>query len=345
MPAAVADVGAPTITSPDTVYGPGAGHLDQEGIGGNPYPYGECTYFVWQYYYDTQGVRLPNDLGNATDWVDAAHREQWPVDGQPLPGKTVCWSGARYPPFGHVAVVHQVHGDGSFDVLEMNFTYYARERPELAGKIDLRTVTSQDGIQGFITPGGTSIAGGDPQSANALSALAAPFTSIGDAIRQAGLHLEAQAMTAEHKALAMGQVALGTLVTGGGLTLGVLTVYGRGRPGAGADRLGRRLRRTRRAIAPRQPSPIGRRTYTETERRWLSPAMRQELAATEAPPARAPNPPTSRPADSASALRAEIRAARAARAAANRAGGKGWVEATVRLRTAENRLRALQGGR
>jgi surface antigen len=282
MANAVADPAQASITSPDTVYGPGSGHLGESGIGGNPYPYGECTWYVWQFYADTQGIRINGQLGNATEWVTSAHREQWAVDDQPVPSKTVCWSAARYPPFGHVAVVWKVNGDGSFDVLEMNFTYYADQHPQLAGKIDLRTVTSRDGIQGFITPTGVTAASQDGPQNDLLASLATPFTSIGDAIRQAGLYLEAEAMTAEHKAVAMSQVALGTVLGGGGVALGVLTAYGRGRPAAGASRAQRQLGRTRRAIAP-APSPIGRRSYTETERRWLGPRRTRELAEHAAP--------------------------------------------------------------
>jgi len=282
MPSVIGDVATASITSPDTVYGPGQGHLHDIGIGGNPYPYAECTYYVWQYYHDLQGVDINGQLGNATDWVNSAHREQWAVDDQPLEAKTVSWSAARYPPFGHVAVVDQVNGDGSFDVLEMNFTYYADEHPELAGKIDRRTVTDRRGIQGFITPTGvTAVSGG--QQNDVLAALTAPLSGIGDAIRQAGLYLEAELMTAQLKATAMSQVAIGTVIGGGGLTLGALTAYGRGSPGAGAARVGRRFQRVRRTVAP-QPSPIGRRSYGETEQRWLSPRVRRQLAARQAQP-------------------------------------------------------------
>src|SRR5215472_59088 len=278
MANATADgAGAASITSPDTVYGPGQGHLHELGIGGNPYPYAECTWYVWQYYHDTQGVDINGQLGNATDWVTSAHREQWPVDDQPLEAKAVSWSAARYPPFGHVAVVDQVNGDGSFSVLEMNFTYYADEHPQLAGKIDRRTVTDKSGIQGFITPTGVKVTSGG-EGNDVLAALATPFQSIGDAIRQAGLYLQAEMMTAQLKATAMGQVAVGTVIGGGGLTLGLLSAYGSGSPGAGAARFGRRFQRVRRTVAPRQPSPIGRHTYGETEQRWLSPRMRRELA-------------------------------------------------------------------
>jgi surface antigen len=272
----VLDPPASSITSPDTVYGPGAGHL-HESIGDNPYPYGECTWYVWQYYHDTQQVNINGQLGNATDWVNSAHREMWAVDDQPLQAKTVCWSAARYPEFGHVAVVDQVNGDGSFDVLEMNFTYFADEHPELAGKIDRRTVRGRDGIQGFISPTGVRTTSGAP-AGDLLSTLGGPLGSIGDAIRQAGLYLEAEMMTAQLKASAMGQVALGTLLSGGGLALGAFSAYGGGQPAVGARRLGRRFRRVRRSIAPRPESPIGRRSFGETEQRWLSPRERRALA-------------------------------------------------------------------
>lgn len=259
------------ITLPDSIYGPGgAANFNAIGIGGNPYPYGECTWFVYQYYHDLQSVDIPGNLGNATDWVNSAHHNQWVVDNSPVPGKAVSWSAAKYPPFGHVAVVSQLNGDGSFDVLEMNFTYYASDRPELAGKIDQRTVRDQAGIQGFITPTGVTASTGNSNS-DLLAAISQPFTSVGDAIKQAGLFLQAEAMTAEHKLQSMAAVGLGTVMAGGGVVLGGLTLAGRGDPSRGLNRAKKGLKRTRRRIVgPSGNSPIGRRSYGTAEQQWLS---------------------------------------------------------------------------
>ncbi len=338
-----------SITDCDSTYGPGAGHLDQQGVGDNPYPYGECTWYCWQYYHDLQGVNIHGQLGNAADWVNSAHREQWAVDQLPAVGKTVSWSAAKYPPFGHVAVVTGINADGTFTVTEMNFTYYARDKPELAGKIDCRVVKDKDGVQGFITPTGVRV--GESNAGAGNDALTIPLTSIGDAIRTAGLHIQAAAMTAELKAVCMGEVALGTVIGGSGLTLAALTAYGGGRPGAGYSRAAAGVRRGVRRVRSSQtplvgePGPRLRKGYTETEQRWLSPAETRALRERAIATARAgPAPASTAPAAAASPetqLRAEIRSAQAARQAAGR-GGRGWTEATVRLRTAQNRLATLR---
>lgn len=271
-----------SITDPDSVYGPGAGHFDQIGIGGNPYPYGECTYYCWQFYHDTQQLDINGQLGNATQWVDSSHREQWTVDDQPVAGKAVSWSDVKYPPAGHVAICSGVNGDGSFDVLEMNFTYYAREKPLLAGKIDRRTVRDRDGVKGFITPTGAQVSNQAPGN-DLLAALNTPLTSIGDAIKQAGLYLQAEAMTAQTRLLSMGQVGVGTVVAGGGLALGGLTLAGAGSPARGYGRARTRLRRGRRQlVGPRPPSPIGQRTLRPAEEQWVPRKTLQEAVETRA---------------------------------------------------------------
>lgn len=274
------------IQTPDSVYGPGAGHLHEIGLGGNPYPYGECTYYVWQFYKDTQGIAIHGQLGNATEWVNGAHREQWAVDDSPQVAKTVCWSAARYPEFGHVAVCVQLNQDGSFDVLEMNFTYFADSNPRLAGKIDRRTVKGRDGILGFITPTGATVGQGGTNDAGPLAALAAPLTAIGDAIRSAGLYLEAQALTAELQTKSMAQVALGSTVAAGGLGLGAFTVAGRGSPSRGLARARRRLQRplqrARRTVAPSPAAPPTRRSLRPSEEAWVGRRAREELIAASA---------------------------------------------------------------
>jgi len=265
------------ITDCDQVYGPGSGHLHDK-VGDNPYPYGECTWYCWQFYKDTQGLTLPGALGNGTDWVASAHRLQWTVTTTPQENTIVSWSAARYPIFGHVAVCTGVDAGGTgFWVKEMNFTYYADEHPNLAGKIDCRHVTSVDGIQGFILPQGAQAgasAGGTGGPADLLSALETPLTSISKAINQAALLVEAEAMTARSKAISVAQMGAGGLVMAGGTTLAVLSTVGGGNPHAGAQRGAqlvtrgaRRLRRVRQA--PTGGAPGGR-ALTAAERSWLA---------------------------------------------------------------------------
>lgn len=265
-----------SITDCDSVYGPGSGHLHDK-VGDNPYPYAECTWYCWQFYKDTQQVTIPGALGNGTDWVASAHRLQWQVTMNPQENTIVCWSAVRYPAFGHVAICTGVDSGGTgFWVKEMNFTYYADENPQLAGKIDCRHVTSFDGIQGFILPQGVQAgasAGGTGGPADLLSALETPLTSIGKAINQAALLVEAEAMTARSKAISVAQMAGGGLVMAGGGTLAVLSTVGGGNPGTGAQRsvqlVTRGARRLRRSSPAPVAAPAGGRQLTAAEQSWM----------------------------------------------------------------------------
>lgn len=255
------------ITDCDMVYGPGNGHLHETGIGGNPYPYGECTWFCWQYYHDLQNVSIRSNLGNATEWVNSAHREKWTVDNTPGVHKTVCWSAARYPTFGHVAVCTAVDGvGGGFWVVEMNFTYFADGDARLAGKVDCRHVTDMSGILGFITPQGVTI-GGDGQTATLLAGADA-FSSVASSISQAGLMIQADLMTAGHKFNSLAQMGLGVGVMGGGTVLGALTLAGKGDPRQGVQAV-------RGRFGERPPPAVGQSdSVTGAQLAWLPKSHR-----------------------------------------------------------------------
>lgn len=200
----------------------------------------------------------------------------------PSVGKTVCWSAHKYPDYGHVAICSEVNGDGTFYVLEMNFTYYAHGNDRLAGKIDRRKVVSTDGILGFITPTGVTVGRQGDNSANPLDALVAPLQSIGDAIKQAALFMEAEAMTAQLQLQSMGQVGLGVTVAGGGMLLGVATALGHGSPTRGVrtvrSRIRKPVRQVQRRVTPQAPSPIGRRQLRTSEEKWVTRRTREQLA-------------------------------------------------------------------
>lgn len=270
------------ITDCDQVYGPGSGHLHDK-VGDNPYPYGECTWYCWQFLKDTQGVAIPGNMGNGTDWVATAHRLQWTVTMTPQENTIVCWSAARYPTFGHVAIVTGVDSGGTgFWVKEMNFTYYADQNPQLAGKIDCRHVTNMDGVQGFIQAQGVQLgqsAGGTGGPADLLSALETPLTSIGKAVSQAALLVEAEAMTARSKAVSIAQMAGGGIIMAGGGTLAVLSTAGGGNPSTGVQRSAqlvtrgaRRLRRSRTSVPA--AAPAGGRQLTAAEQSWMPAGFR-----------------------------------------------------------------------
>ncbi|GBG97530.1 CHAP domain-containing protein [Lactococcus termiticola] len=102
--------------------------------GSNPYPWGQCTWGVWQ----ILGGNMPTYSGNAADWVAYANSG--------LAVGTI----AVFPPgvdgaggFGHVGVVTSVSGN-SFTVSESNFNGGL-------GIISSRTIPSTAGVS-FIRP-------------------------------------------------------------------------------------------------------------------------------------------------------------------------------------------------
>lgn len=329
-----------SITDCDQVYGPGTGHFNEEGIGGNPYPYGQCTWYVWQFYHDTQQVDIEGTMGNATEWSANAHREGWTLDQVPAVGKVVVWSSVKYPPYGHVAVILGLT-DRGFRVGEMNFTYFASSDPSMVGKIDCREVTDLDGVEAFLTPHGVQI-GGQDQGSNLLAALAPGMGGIASAISQAGLFIQAELMTAQLKATSMAQVGGGLAIAGAGGLLAAFTLAGHGDPISGARTLPDRFRRE---AMPAEPEPVVTEpNWTAAERAWmvqreavetspgLSPGARRTMAQQRSVRRGTPSQATQ--------LRQQIRQARAARRAAGE-NSKAWVQATVRLRQAEARLRSL----
>jgi LysM repeat protein len=89
---------------------------------GNRFPYGYCTWYV----YNRKPVPW---LGNAWEWFGQAQRYGWATGQAPKVGAImVTWESS----FGHVAYVESVNGDGSWTVSEMNFRGW--------GIVDMRTI-------------------------------------------------------------------------------------------------------------------------------------------------------------------------------------------------------------
>jgi surface antigen len=100
------------------------------GGGVNPYPFGQCTYYVYSRF-----PGMPLD-GNAKDWwstLPLAH------SSSPSAGEIVVYG---WPPYGHVAVVEG--GGVPFPVTEMNYLG--------AGIVD-RRMSDMSGVLGFLRPG------------------------------------------------------------------------------------------------------------------------------------------------------------------------------------------------
>jgi len=90
---------------------------------GNRFPYGYCTYYV----YNRKPVPW---LGNAWEWFGQARAYGWATGQTPRPGAIMVTMESVY---GHVAYVESVNSaDGSWTVSEMNFLGFAR--------VDTRTI-------------------------------------------------------------------------------------------------------------------------------------------------------------------------------------------------------------
>ena len=110
--------------------------------GGNPYSYGWCTWYAWQWRHDNLGddYTLPSSsAGNATSW-DNNLAAYYYVDYTPAYGDVFVqdYSSGRYAAYGHVGIVTSVNADGSITISEMNGTAGF-------GRVGTRTITNWSG--------------------------------------------------------------------------------------------------------------------------------------------------------------------------------------------------------
>lgn len=92
------------------------------GDSGNAYPWGQCTW--WAYVRRHQlGLPVGSYFGNGQAWASSAARLGYSVDATPTVGAIIVFApgqaGADLT-YGHVAIVEQVHGDGSVTISESN---------------------------------------------------------------------------------------------------------------------------------------------------------------------------------------------------------------------------------
>lgn len=82
------------------------------GSGYNHFPWGQCTYYV------ASRRNIPWN-GNAWQWFGAAQSYGMATGYRPRAGAIMVTWESRY--YGHVAIVEQVYGDGSYLISEMNY--------------------------------------------------------------------------------------------------------------------------------------------------------------------------------------------------------------------------------
>lgn len=86
---------------------------------GNRYSYGYCTWYAYNRRAEL-GRPVGSFWGDAVTWAGFAASSGYAVNGTPAVG-AVLHDPYSAPPYGHVAVVENVYGDGSIRVSEMNY--------------------------------------------------------------------------------------------------------------------------------------------------------------------------------------------------------------------------------
>lgn len=94
---------------------------------GNFFPYGQCTWWAAQRYYQLNRVYVPwTTQSDAWEWTYRAHDFHWSVSSTPRVGAIVDlqpWVEGAYG-LGHVAVVEKVLGNGDVIASNMNWGYF-----------------------------------------------------------------------------------------------------------------------------------------------------------------------------------------------------------------------------
>lgn len=94
--------------------------ITKEGYITQSYPYGECTWYVFNRAKEF-GIQFDPYMGNGQDW---AHKSGYEVTNTPTKYSAVSFQGRQaggHPTYGHVAFVEDVKDDGSILISECNF--------------------------------------------------------------------------------------------------------------------------------------------------------------------------------------------------------------------------------
>jgi surface antigen len=90
----------------------------------NMFPYGQCTWWANQRYFQLHGVFVPWGMNaDASQWVQRAQDAHWQVSSQPMEGAIIVMQPGVQGAYGygHVAVVERVLEDGSVVASSMNW--------------------------------------------------------------------------------------------------------------------------------------------------------------------------------------------------------------------------------
>ncbi|HLH63933.1 MAG TPA: LysM peptidoglycan-binding domain-containing protein [Ktedonobacteraceae bacterium] len=94
---------------------------------GNYFPYGQCTWYANQRYYQLHGIYVPwTTQSDAWQWTQRAYQFGWHVSSSPSAGAIVDlqpWVQGAYS-LGHVAVVERILQNGDVIASNMNWGIY-----------------------------------------------------------------------------------------------------------------------------------------------------------------------------------------------------------------------------
>lgn len=115
--------------------------INSEGCGGYPYcgstpdipdPWmfltRECTSYAAWYFNVIEGKSWRNTRpgsGSAWNWPALASDQGYSVSSSPRVGAIISWGQSASMPYGHVAIVRAVNGDGTIDVSEYNWVKFS----------------------------------------------------------------------------------------------------------------------------------------------------------------------------------------------------------------------------
>lgn len=110
----------------------------------------QCTCYAANAYQAYTGGVLPQNLGNAAQWISGAQAAGIPTSETPVEGAIVAFAGPSYSSFGHVAIVRSVILAGGAPI---GLVVWERNMDE-AGTFDARVVAlgSDSQILGYIPP-------------------------------------------------------------------------------------------------------------------------------------------------------------------------------------------------
>ncbi|MDD6788677.1 MAG: CHAP domain-containing protein [Lachnospira sp.] len=96
---------------------------------------GNCTAYAWGRLYEITGHRYTGLYGNAEKWYDQAQIAGLEVGQEPKLGAIACWmqgdTSTAADGAGHVAVVEEVHDDGSWTASMSGYQHYLFKTVEI----------------------------------------------------------------------------------------------------------------------------------------------------------------------------------------------------------------------